>query len=131
MIDTSVFAAAERGKIDLKATMGGRLGQWFGMAAITASELLTSTHWTGRTPVQRKTSEQYVEGLLGSFPVVPFDVAIARQHARLYAELKANGAMVGLHDLQIAATALVLGQPVATRDERSFPRIPGLTVERW
>jgi predicted nucleic acid-binding protein len=56
---------------------------------------------------------------------------IARVHARLSADLAARGSPVGAHDLMIAATAIAVGYDVATRDERSFPRIPGLTVLRW
>jgi predicted nucleic acid-binding protein len=38
---------------------------------------------------------------------------------------------VGPHDLIIAATALARGYEVATRDERSFPKIPSLSLLRW
>ena len=34
-------------------------------------------------------------------------------------------------DFAIAATAIARGLDVVTRDERSFPLIPGLTVIRW
>lgn len=131
LIDTSVFAATERGQLDLKASVGKRLGEWFGMAAITASELLAGVCWPGRPEAQRQASEIFVEGVLSSMPIVPFDLAIARAHARLYAELKSKKVKILEHDLQIAVTALVLGHPVATRDDRSFPRIPGLKIERW
>ena len=131
LIDTSVFAAAERGQLDLKSKLGGRLGEWFGMAAITASELLAGVAWPGRPEGQRQASELFVEGMLASIPIVPFDLRIARAHAALYAELKAKKVKILEHDLQIGVTALVLALPVATRDDRSFPKIPGLTVERW
>jgi predicted nucleic acid-binding protein len=54
----------------------------------------------------------------------------ARIDARLSAELAADGTAVGPHDLIIAATALTKGYIVTTRDERSFPRIPGLSYQR-
>jgi predicted nucleic acid-binding protein len=38
---------------------------------------------------------------------------------------------VGAHDLLIGATALATGGRVATRDLRSFPRIPGLDLVEW
>jgi predicted nucleic acid-binding protein len=63
--------------------------------------------------------------------VLPFDVVVARVHARLWAELAAKGVTGGAHDLLIAATALATGSTVATRDDRSFPRIPGLSFTRW
>jgi predicted nucleic acid-binding protein len=56
---------------------------------------------------------------------------VARTHARLSAELAAKGSPVGAHDLLTAATALAVGYDVATRDERNFPKIPGLRVLRW
>lgn len=99
------------------------------MAAITASELLAGVAWPARPEAQRKASEVFVEGVLASMPIVAFDLGIARAHARLYAELKSNRVKILEHDLQIAVTALVLGHPVATRDERSFPKVPGLKVE--
>jgi hypothetical protein len=40
LIDSSVFMAAERGLCDLEAELTMRLGDWIGMAAITASEML-------------------------------------------------------------------------------------------
>jgi predicted nucleic acid-binding protein len=39
-----------------------------------------------------------------------------------------EGASVGSHDLLIGATAIALGYRVATRDRRSFGKIPGLDV---
>ena len=51
-------------------------------------------------------------------------------HARLSAELAAGGTAISSHNLIIAATALAKGYIVTTRDERSFPRIPGLAYQR-
>lgn len=35
------------------------------------------------------------------------------------------------HDLLIAATAMARGHKLASRDERSFPKIAGLSLVRW
>jgi predicted nucleic acid-binding protein len=59
------------------------------------------------------------------------DATMAREYARLRINLMAVGTGIGAHDLQIAVTALVIGYQVATRDLRSFPRIPGLKFEPW
>ena len=80
---------------------------------------------------QRTTREAFVERLLAHLPLIPFDLVVARVHARLSAELAVKGSPIGAHDLQIAATAIAVGDDVATRDERSFPRVPGLCVRRW
>lgn len=131
LIDTSVLAAAERGQLDLVALVSSRSTEWFGIAAITASELLAGVEWPGRPEHLRASSQEFVDRVLATVPVVTFDLAIARTHARLYASLKAAKAKIHEHDLQIAATAITLRQPVATRDARSFPLVPGLTVETW
>ncbi|AUX31792.1 uncharacterized protein SOCE836_039240 [Sorangium cellulosum] len=47
------------------------------------------------------------------------------------AESYLQASPVGAHDLLIAATALAVGYDVVTRDDRSFPRIPGLRLLRW
>ncbi|MEK7378260.1 MAG: PIN domain-containing protein, partial [Candidatus Binatota bacterium] len=72
-----------------------------------------------------------VEGLLARLPVIPFDLLAARIHARLSAELATGKIVIGSHDLLIAATAMAKGYDVATRDERSFPKIPSLSLLRW
>ena len=73
-------------------------------------------------------AEAFVERLVAAIPVYPFDPVTARIHASLWASLAAKGAAVGSRDLWIAATAIGLGFRVATRDRRSFGRIPGLEV---
>ena len=73
LIDTSVFVAAERGHLELARVSSGRVGEWFGMAAITASELLAGVAWPGRSESQRQASGLFVEGLLAAVPVA-FDL---------------------------------------------------------
>jgi len=69
----------------------------------------------------------YVEQLLSHMPVYSFDLGAARIHAGLWADAAAQGQALGAHDLLIAATALAMNASVATRDQRSFPKIPGLS----
>ena len=76
----------------------------------------------------RARREAFVEQVLARLPVIPFDLGVARVHARIWAELAVKGINVGAHDLLIGATALATGSPVATRDTGSFPRIPGLDI---
>jgi predicted nucleic acid-binding protein len=39
-----------------------------------------------------------------------------------------NGPLIGANDIWVAATGLVYGVPVVTRNETHFRRVPGLTV---
>ena len=130
LIDSSVLIAAERGRLQLEAALGGRTDEAFAIAAITASELLHGVH-RAKTQSQRQRREAYVEKLLASLPVLAFDLVVARLHASLAAELASRGVSVGAHDLLIAATAAAAGYKVATHDMRSFAKIPGVELERW
>ena len=129
LIDSSVFIASERGKLDLNAVLEQRAAEDVAIAAITASELLHGVARAGATHRPRR--EAFVEQVLAVFPVIPFDLVAARIHARLSAQLSASGIAAGPHDLLIAATALTAGFAVATRDRRSFPQIPGLSTLVW
>lgn len=125
LIDSSVFIAAERRRLDLDALL--RSGsEPAAMSAITASELLVGLHRA--IPEHTAARREFIERLLGLVPVLPLDLSVARVHAPLSAELARSGTPVGHHDLIIAATALAGGHSVITRDQRSFPRIPGVVV---
>ena len=130
LIDSSVLIAAERGTLDLDAVLEESEAIDFAIAAVTASELLHGVHRADNED-RRSRREAFVETLLSRIPVLPFDLIAARAHARLWAQLATSGGSVGAHDLLIAATAIARGMDVVTRDERSFPRIPGLSVLRW
>jgi predicted nucleic acid-binding protein len=130
LIDASVLIAAERGRLDVDKLLETSGGEEVALSAITAAELLHGIHRAsvGKLRTQR---EAFVERLLEQLPVLPFDLVTARIHARAWAELAAQGITVGERDLMIGATAMAYGYAVAARDERSFPRIPGLTLLRW
>ena len=130
MIDTSVLIALQRGQIDPARLDTEDDDEPVAMAAISASELLHGVHRL-RGAVARTRAERFVEHVLDVIPIIPFDLEIARVHARLDAELSESGVAIGDADLMIAATAVSLDYRVATRDLRSFPRIKGLDVVRW
>jgi tRNA(fMet)-specific endonuclease VapC len=128
LIDSSVLIAAERGKLDLAELVTRYADQDVALSAITASELLHGVHRAG-TPAQRHRRQAFVEGLLARLPAIAFDLTVARVHASLWADLARRGVAVGERDLMIGATAIASNYSVATRDERSFSKIPGLSVE--
>jgi tRNA(fMet)-specific endonuclease VapC len=100
------------------------------LSAITASELLHGVH-RARTAAQRARRERYVESVLAAVPVLPADLAVARAHARIWAELAARGEVIGGHDLWIAATALAHDLTVLTANRRDFARVEGLELAVW
>jgi tRNA(fMet)-specific endonuclease VapC len=132
VIDSSVFIATERGASGgrFASRLAERLDEDVGLAAITVSELLHGVHRANQATVKAR-REAFVETILATLAVLPFDERVARIHARLWATLAAKGTNVAAHDLIIAATALAYGWSVATQDTRSFPKVPGLKVELW
>jgi predicted nucleic acid-binding protein len=95
---------------------------------ISVSEILHGIHRAKNEEIRQRRTD-FVEELLRSFTLLPFDLSIARKHAELSAALSAAGRPVGAHDLLIAATAIVGGDRVISRDARSFPNIPTLSFE--
>jgi predicted nucleic acid-binding protein len=130
VVDSSVFIASERGTFDLRTKLQTRTDEPAGISAITVSELLHGVH-RAAPPAVKARREAFVERILGGMTIIPFDEIVARVHARLWSSLASSGISLGAHDLIIGATALAFGWMVATRDTRSFPKIPGLEVDVW
>ena len=129
LIDSSVFIALERRKQPLSTLATAISGGPMALASITASEMLAGVH-RANTPERRLRRESFVASVLGHFPVVPFDLYVARTHAELWVHLATTGQLIGPHDLLIAATALAYGYAVQTHNLREFERVPGLTVRQ-
>jgi tRNA(fMet)-specific endonuclease VapC len=111
-------------------TVGRRLEGHLGeneevaIAAITASELLHGVHRA--SDEHRGRREAFVEAVLAAFPTIPFDILVARIHARLWAGLTLVGADVGAHDRLVAATAISAGWRVGSANTRHFGRGGGV-----
>jgi tRNA(fMet)-specific endonuclease VapC len=96
------------------------------ISVITVSELL---HGALRgDPDQRASRRAFVEHVLAGFEALPVTEQIARVHAEIWAGLAERGALIGAHDLWIAATALTHGLGVASRNAVDFERVAGLRV---
>ncbi len=130
LIDASVLIDHERGRVDLEEQVKGRESEGFFLSVITASELLHGVHRAGDRGLRARRSA-FVEGVLGSFPLLPIEIATARMHARLWADLAAQGQLIGAHDLWIAAACLSHGLSLVTSNLREFRRVPGLDIEDW
>jgi predicted nucleic acid-binding protein len=128
LIDSSVLIAAERGDLSLDAFTARYGEEDVAISAVTASELLHGIY-RAKTAAQRHRRQAFVEGLLAQLPVIAFDLTAARVHASLWADLAKRGIAVGERDLMIGATAIARNYAVATRDGRSFSKIPGLSVQ--
>jgi tRNA(fMet)-specific endonuclease VapC len=121
LIDTSVFVAVERGRLQLAELV--RPEARYALSVVTAAELLHGVHRaTGSIAPQRSA---FVEGLLGGFGMVPVDLIVARAYATASTELAKRGTPVDANDLWIAATAIAHGLEILALDG-DFDRIPGV-----
>jgi len=126
IVDTNVFIDAENNRLDL-SSISALQKQTVYIAAITASELLAGVA-LAKTADDKINRHAFVENILNSVPVLDFDTEVARIYAELYAHALTNGKRQNLnvHDLQIAATALVYGHQILSANTDDFKNIPGI-----
>lgn len=130
LIDASVLIDSERGRLDLQDKVRGREDEGFFLSVVTASELLHGVH-RAQDAAARARRSAFVEGVLGSLPLLSIEIATARMHAQIWAELAARGQPIGAHDLWLAASCITHGLTLVTSNVREFGRVPGLEVEDW
>ncbi len=128
IIDASLLIEAERRQLDIAKFTETREEEPFALSVITVAELLHGVQRADSSKRRLKRSA-YVEKVIASFPVYPFDIMAARIYADIWARLQRKGSQIGAHDLMIGSTALALGFSVATFNKRHFERMEGLKVE--
>ncbi len=82
-------------------------------------------------PPENPMWQRILDDVVPRFTWLPIDAAVSVCTAELMASLRRSGRMLDWADLFIAATALVHGKVVVTRNVRHFDRIDGLLVENW
>lgn len=128
IIDTNVFIDAENGRLELGAIPVLQTEPVF-IAAITVSEMLAGVK-LAKTPEEYMHRHTYAESILNTIPVLDFDTEVARTYAELYAQAlgQQRRSNLNVHDLQIAATALVQGYSILTTNVDDFKGIPGVRL---
>jgi tRNA(fMet)-specific endonuclease VapC len=117
---------AERAEISLDDAIGD--DDDVAIAAVTAAELLVGVELGEGERARNRHS--FVEGVLASVPIEPYDLGVARAHASLIAHARRSGRSRGAHDLQIAATAVARNRIVVSADPAGFDDLPGVTLRR-
>ncbi len=117
--DTSFFIDLQRRKVVATGWLAANPSARIRVSAVVYGELLVGL------------SEPDVLALIGGERPIPPDVRAARVWSQTNRELRASGTIIGQNDLWIAASALVRGIPVLTRNVGEFGRVPGLRVEGY
>lgn len=127
ILDSSLLIADERDHFNVASWLRGPPPEPVAASAITVSEL-----WFGievETDAARgRRRRRWLEKTFRRLEVVGLDAALARVHARLWAQLSETGQMIGAHDLIVAATAMHRRWAVATFNAAEFRHIHGLEV---
>lgn len=130
LIDSSILIENERRRIDFDRWIGTDDDRAFFISVVSASELLHGVH-RATDPAVRARRAAWVEAVLDRFPLLPIDLAVARVHSAVWAELAARGTPIGAHDLWLAASCIAHGLAMVTANTREFSRVPGLMLEQW
>jgi tRNA(fMet)-specific endonuclease VapC len=126
-LDTSVLVAAERNRLRVDDIARPDPAARLALSVITVAEMLQGLH-RARTDQQRSSRQKFISEMLERVELIQVDLPVAREHARIWAELSERGEMIGPYDLIIAATAVVRQAPLATLNEREFRKVKGLDV---
>jgi len=97
------------------------------ISVITKSELLYGVEVSPR----RDQDEAAMNAFLAHVEVLDFPDEAAEHYAKIRAQLKKTGAMIGANDLLIAAHARCAGLTLVTNNTGEFGRVPDLEFENW
>lgn len=131
LLDTNIVSEAMRPRPEL-AVMEN-LTRYEGELAIPAPvwhELRFG--WLRMPDGQRKDAVgRFVQDVVGTLPVLPYDAAAARIHAELRQSRERAGFTLPFVDGQIAAVAIAHGLTLVTRNTKDFAELAGLRLANW
>jgi tRNA(fMet)-specific endonuclease VapC len=97
------------------------------ISVITKSELLFGVEVSPR----RQQDEMALKAFLTYVEVLDFPDEAALHYAKIRADLKTRGRMIGANDLFIAAHARSLGLTLVTNNTHEFARVQDLVLDNW
>jgi tRNA(fMet)-specific endonuclease VapC len=97
------------------------------ISVITKSELLYGVEVSPK----RRQDEAALAAFLRYIEVLDFPDGGSSHYAKIRADLKASGTMIGANDLLIAAHARSLDLTLITNNTREFGRVRNLSIDNW
>jgi predicted nucleic acid-binding protein len=128
LLDTNAVSDLMRDHPRVKARIGGHPHP-IAASVVAVGEI---RYVLDRLPAGKKRTdlETRSRNILAAVRIEPVTEPIADAYGRLKASLEGRGLNLDDNDLWIAATAVVLGGVLVTRD-LIFSQVPGLLVEDW
>ncbi|MCY1204519.1 Toxin FitB [compost metagenome] len=131
LLDTNIVSEAMRPRPEV--TVMDNLARYEGELAIPAPvwhELRFG--WLRMPDGQRKDAVgRFVQDVVGTLPVLPYDAAAARIHAELRQARERSGFTLPFVDGQIASVAIAHGLTLVTRNTKDFAELTGLRLANW
>ena len=133
ILDSSVVIEAERQHLNVAQFLKQivrKIGEReAALSSITVAELVHGIYRAD--PVERRDRRRaFLDELKATVPVYAVTDNTAELVGRISAESSAKGVTIPFDDLLIGTCALERGYAVATRNQRHFQKIPGLTLVR-
>ena len=97
------------------------------ISVITKCELMFGVEVSPR----RQNDQAALDEYLRHVEILDYPDEAALHYAQIRADLRLRGAMIGAHDLLIAAHARCLRLTLVTNKAREFRRVHGLQIENW
>jgi predicted nucleic acid-binding protein len=131
VLDSSIVIEAERQRLDVARFLkhiASQIGEReAAICSITVAELAHGIH-RADTPTRRQGRRAFLDDLKATLPVYPITAETAELVGKINAESSQRGITIPFDDLLIGACALERGYSIATRNERHFRKIPGLSL---
>ncbi len=121
LLDTTLLISADRDRESLDAVISD--DDDVAIAAISLAELTVGVQLSSGK--RKRDRRAFVDDLLESVPVIPYDLTVAESHATLLVAVRRQGRPRGAHDLIIAATAHATARaprPASRSTKRSIAR---------
>jgi toxin FitB len=133
LVDTNVISVLCKAEPDQNVTTWLSLHR--GSVLISAITIAEMAYGIARLPIggQRNALRQRLDDIKYDFTgqIVPFTAVDAETFGLVMAKRRAMGRPVSIPDCQIAATALVLEVPLATRNLKDFEDIGLVLINPW
>src|SRR6266508_2375680 len=122
LVDSDWVADYLKGRADAVQLLTLLSADGIAISAVTFGEIYEGIYY-GR---DAKAHERGFRQFLRVASVLPLNRSVMRRFALVRGELRSRGLLIGDMDLLIAATALVHGHTLVTRNLRHFERVPDL-----
>ena len=127
-LDTNICIYLLKGRYpNIAEVMRGLSPTTIKIPAIVAAELYYGAERSSNV----KKALGIVKKFLEPFELVAFCTKAAIESSTIRVLLEKEGRIIGPYDILIAATALLHGGTLVTRNTKEFNRVPGLRVVDW